>query len=196
MKKVAMGITAVMVLFFLIGCGTTSNIRPTSFTEMPNLASYETVVVLDFEDGVDISKIKPEKLTEYKELMKIAVKNFADRIAGEIRKTGAFENVLREGTKDKAVQVSGVITRYTEGNAALRLFIGLGAGSSYFDANVDIFDHESMHKIGAINVDKNSWALGGGLAAGQSVESFMKGAAKKIASELKKAKQGMAVAVK
>jgi hypothetical protein len=36
-----------------------------------------------------------------------------------------------------------------------------------------------------INVNKNSWVLGGGLAAGQTPESYMKEASKKIAQEVK-----------
>ena len=68
--------------------------------------------------------------------------------------------------------------------------IGLGAGSSYFDADVVFSDNPSGRRLGQISTDKNSWFLGGGLAAGQSVEGFMHGAAKKVAKELATAKFG------
>ena len=40
--------------------------------------------------------------------------------------------------------------------------------------------------LGQIDVDKNSWALGGAIAASQTVDQFMREAAEKIASELDK----------
>jgi hypothetical protein len=43
--------------------------------------------------------------------------------------------------------------------------------------------------LGTVSIDKNSWALGGAIASAQSVETFMQGAAKKIATELESAKQ-------
>ncbi len=82
------------------------------------------------------------------------------------------------------------ITRLKKGSAAARLLIGFGAGSSYFDATVRVRDGASGADYGTIMVDKNSWALGGGLASAQSVESFMEGAAKKVAGELQAAGLG------
>jgi hypothetical protein len=67
-----------------------------------------------------------------------------------------------------------------EGNAALRMFVGMGAGSSYFDANVRFSDSRGK-SLGMIRVDKNSWALGGGLAATQTVDTYMREGAKKTA---------------
>jgi hypothetical protein len=66
----------------------------------------------------------------------------------------------------------------------------MGAGSSYFDAILRCKDADSGQQIGEIVVDKNSWALGGGLAAGQTVQGFMEGAAKKAAAQLAEAKNG------
>ncbi len=87
--------------------------------------------------------------------------------------------------------IFGEIVRYVEGNAALRLMIGLGAGSSYFDANVKITNSDSNVLLGEIIVDKNSWVLGGGIASGQTIDSFMVEASEKIADEIKKAKNYM-----
>jgi hypothetical protein len=49
-------------------------------------------------------------------------------------------------------------------------------------ASVNFRDSKGS-SIGVIKVDKNSWPLGGGLAAGQNPEAFMNGAADKIAEE-------------
>ena len=143
-------------------------------------------------DDSSSNKMSAEKRTEYMEGMKITVRNFADLIAGEIRKTNAFEEVGREPAAGDSLRISGVITRYTPGNAALRFLIGLGAGSSYFDATVNLSDNTSGEQLGQVIVDKNSWGLGGGLAAGQTVEHFMQGAAEKIANDLKESKLGSA----
>jgi opacity protein-like surface antigen len=78
-----------------------------------------------------------------------------------------------------------VITKYEEGNSMLRLFIGMGAGSSFFEAEVYFRDSNGA-VIGKIKADKNSWALGGGVAAAQNPTMFMNGAADKIAEEAAK----------
>jgi opacity protein-like surface antigen len=78
--------------------------------------------------------------------------------------------------------IDGVITKYHEGNPMLRAFIGMGAGSAFFEADV-YFRNSEGNIIGKIKADKNSWALGGGLAAAQNPTMFMNGAAAKIAEE-------------
>lgn len=108
---------------------------------------------------------------------------FADRIAADLRKTGRFASVSRNARPDAATLViDGVVTKYVEGNAELRFWIGMGAGSALLEANVDFRDNKGS-PIGTIKVDKNSWALGGAIAAGQNPQLFMDGAADKIAAE-------------
>lgn len=110
---------------------------------------------------------------------------FAGIIAGEIMRSHSSANVIRTGTPDASTLViEGDITRYVEGNAALRLFIGMGAGSSYFDALVRVNDGGNGQNISTLKADKNSWGLGGSIAAGQTVETFMNAAAKKTAQEI------------
>jgi hypothetical protein len=77
-----------------------------------------------------------------------------------------------------------VITRFVEGNAALRLLVGMGAGSSYFDANIQVTDGGNNASVTSLHADKNSWGLGGGIAASQTVDTFMNEAAKKTAAEV------------
>ncbi len=93
--------------------------------------------------------------------------------------------VVRTGTPDSStLVVGGEITRFVEGNAALRFLVGMGAGSSYFDATVRATDGASGSSIATLSADKNSWGLGGSLAAGQTVYTFMDEAAKKTAKEV------------
>lgn len=170
------------------GCGTTSGLRSVDDSVNLDLSAYDRIVVLDFQDQTDKTSLKPDQREMYDERIGIATRTFADLLASEIRDTNAYAEVLREASAEPALAVTGAVTRYQEGKAAMRLFIGMGAGSSYFDADVLFTDNLSQEQLAAVQVDKNSWALGGGLAAGQTVENFMKGAAKEIAKELAAAK--------
>lgn len=161
------------------GCGTVGQIEGVVEDDGVeiDLSGYARVVVLDMGDG-----------TKEQDVPDFVRSNFADRIAAEIRRAGAFDYVSRELGGDKSLVISGEVTRYAEGNPALKLLFGFGAGSTYFDASVRFTDSQSDELLGELAVDKNSWVLGGGVAAGQTVEQFMKGAAEKIAKELTEAK--------
>ncbi len=167
-----------LTFFLLAACGSTSSIQDKEGKMThTDLSSYDNVVVLDFSDA-----------TKKNNLPAFAGKNFADRIAASIKEKGVFKAVSREPIADKSIIVSGTITKYNEGNGALRLLIGFGAGSSYFDADVNLTDSLTKQELGKIVVDKQSWALGGIAASTQTVEGFMDGATKKIATELAEAK--------
>lgn len=170
-----------LLLFMVLGlvaCGSTSEIKSTEGKALDlDLSSYENVVVLDFGDA-----------TKKSNLPDFAGKDFADRIAAKIREKQLFRQVSRVPLDEKSLIVSGEITKYKEGSSALRLLVGFGAGSSHFDANVNLRDSENDQKLGEIIVDKKSWALGGIMASTQTVDGFMNGAAKKIASEVADAK--------
>ena len=174
----------------LQGCGTTSGLKSADEATVLDFSGYDRVVVLDFADQTNKSGMKADKRVLYEAKTATATRIFAEMIAAEIRKTGAYAEVLREPSGQPAITVSGTIIVYKEGNAAARALIGLGAGSSYFDAEVLFSDLITSERLADVRVDKNSWALGGGLAAGQTVEHFMQGAAKKIARELAQAKSG------
>jgi hypothetical protein len=79
--------------------------------------------------------------------------------------------------------------RYEEGSTALRLWVGMGAGSSYFDARIELRGGPEENTLGNWQVDRNSWGLGGAFAATQTVEEFMKSAAEKVGKELAAAKK-------
>jgi hypothetical protein len=168
---------------FLGGCGTTSTLKPVAGADIRSIQKYSQVSVLDFgsKPGAK-TDATPEHLQELG-------RQFADKIALELENTKAFEKVTRAtAPQPGSLLVSGDITRCTEGSASLRLWIGMGAGSSYFDATVEFADADTAQKLGVVLVDKNSWALGGGIAGAQTVERFMQAAAKKVAAQVAKAK--------
>jgi predicted small secreted protein len=178
MKRFLYPFIVLALATMLVACGTTSGIKGEGGKTIDiNLSKYENVVVLDFADG-----------TEKSNLPEFAGRNFADRIAAAVRGKAIFKEVVRDSLDDKSIVISGEITRYAEGNAALKLLIGFGAGSTYFDAKVKIADSESNKQLGEIIVDKNSWVLGGGVASSQTVDYFMIEASEKIAEEIEKAK--------
>ncbi|HXJ40562.1 MAG TPA: DUF4410 domain-containing protein [Bryobacteraceae bacterium] len=159
-----------------------------------DLSGYDKVVVLDFTDGTDTSKLKPEQVHPHSTMMANNLHIFSDLIAQKISETKAYSEVAREPTPGKALVVSGKVTRLVEGNGTLRLLVGFGAGSSYFDAMVQLSDAESGNVIASASTDNNSWALGGGLAATQTVQSFMDLSATRIAARLRDGKKGPSAA--
>ena len=61
---------------------------------------------------------------------------------------------------------------------------------SSFDAIVELRDGATGAVLGSMKVDKNSWPLGGMIAATQTPRTFMDGAAKKVAEEVSKRRSG------
>jgi hypothetical protein len=111
---------------------------------------------------------------------------FADRIATELNKTHRFAGVSRNGKLGAdTLMISGVITKYEEGSRQKRLWVGMGFGKAVVEAKVEFRDGKGM-KLGEIRVDKNTWPLGGWIAAAQGPEDLIDGAAEKIAEEAAK----------
>src|SRR5687767_2984083 len=79
----------------LLGCGTTSEMKTADGQKPTSLEKYNAILVKDFEDKVS-AKVKADRQEEVREQVRRASRNFPDMIAAEIRKTRAFEKVLRE----------------------------------------------------------------------------------------------------
>ena len=167
---------------FLCSCGTTSNMKSTDLSaNIPDLSHYEQVIVNDFEDNVSKSRNDDLILKEGKK--------FADIIAASIRSKNSFKKVDRNiMSEESALLIDGKINKYEKGNAVMRTLIGFGAGSSKFNAIVNIKDNQTKKSLGRIDVSKMSWLLGGLAAGSQDVESHMDSAASKIADECTKSK--------
>lgn len=183
MKKQLTLLTIAACAVICTGCGTTSNLKTVEGADIRSIQKYSAVSVLDFGNQTgNKTDTSPEHVKEFG-------RQFADKVALELQNTKAFEKVTRTTTPQPgSLLVSGIITRCTEGSPGLRLWIGMGAGSSYFDATVEFADTDTTQKLGEILVDKNSWGLGGGAAAAQTIEHFMQEAAKKVAAQVAKAK--------
>ena len=172
----------VILTTLLCSCGTTSNMKSIdSSANIPDLSHYEQVIVNDFEDNVSKSRNDDLILKEGKK--------FADIIASSIRSKNSFKKVERNiASEEPALLIDGKINKYEKGNAAMRTLIGFGAGSSKFNAIVNIKDNQTKKSLGRIDVSKMSWLLGGIAAGSQDVESHMDSAASKIADECAKSK--------
>lgn len=161
----------------LASCGTTTALKSASGQEVASSArKFSKVTVQDF---AFTAKNKGNNNV-------VAPSLFAERIAASLRRSSGFKTVSRNAKPDAdTLVIGGVITRYTEGSPALRMIVGMGAGSSYFDATIEFKDSAGA-ELGKILADKNSWGLGGALAMAQTVDVFMDEAANKAATEARK----------
>jgi Domain of unknown function (DUF4410) len=174
MKHLLYSANLLLLSLVLASCGSVSSTVPTNSAAGTVAAvskTYSKVLVQDFAAGPDSGADAG------------VGSKFAGVIVAEILRTKPSTQILRQGKADASTLViGGEVTRFVEGNAALRLMIGMGAGSSYFDATIRISDGGNGAAINTLKADKNSWGLGGGLAASQTVDTFMSEAAKKTAT--------------
>ncbi len=172
-----------ILTIILSSCGSTSSIRNAQPSESRiSFSNYDYIVVNDFGDGTSKSSDDPHIISEGK--------RFADLIASAIKSKKSFDKVQRNvNSTDRAILIDGDITRYDEGNAVMRILIGLGAGSSHFNAKINIKDNETKELLGSMDANKMSWALGGTIAGSQDVKSHMNSVADSIACECVSAKK-------
>lgn len=186
-------IAAPLLATMLAACGTTSSLKPAEnqLTAI-DLTHYQELLVVDFADEAS-SKAKPEIQALVRSKVESAQKTFPELIATSVRSAGGFTDVTHGAAlarPDPAMLVMrGAITEWDDGNAALKMLVGFGAGGANFNARVELIDGGTGELLGSWIVDKNSWALGGVYAATQTAESFMPGAAKSIGEELSKRKK-------
>src|SRR6266702_2811501 len=117
----AFNFVAILGLMFLTGCGSTSGLKNAQGQAIASNRKFSKVTVQNFK----LSLAEPEQNAN------VAPTYFADRIASEIKKRGRYAVVGQNSKPDEnTLVIDGVITKYDEGNSMLRLFIGMGAGSS------------------------------------------------------------------
>jgi hypothetical protein len=155
----------------LASCGSVSDLQPTAEATGK---TYSRVIVKDFKYSGD-----PEQNGGPQ-----SSRNFADKIAAELKDEGSFSSVARSGSATKdALVISGDITKFTEGAASLRLWVGMGAGNAEFDSTVTFSDGASGKSLGTISAEKHSYSGGGAISASQTPDSLMQGAAESVASQ-------------
>ncbi|MEY2855558.1 MAG: hypothetical protein RL030_2690, partial [Pseudomonadota bacterium] len=169
-------------------CGTTSSLASNpKTTGNIDLTPYSRLLVTDFADEAT-DKAAPEDKPIVKTRVEAAGRSFPDLIASTVTAGGAFMYVSRAEAPPEpdasTLVMRGALTRWDDGDVALRLLVGFGAGNARLDARIQLLDGGTGAVLGTWIVDKNSWALGGLVAAAQTPETFMPGAAKSIGDEL------------
>ncbi len=176
MKTLVSTFLLLPALVLLNSCGSVSDLSQSNAQASAPAAGYTKVIVKDFSHSITDYKVRSK--------VEMAQKTLADNIASEITKTGKFSQVSRSGKPDAStLLIGGNIDKFNDGNAAMRLMVGFGAGSSEFDATAAFTDGKTGKSLGTIVADKSSWALGGGIAATQDAESFIPSVSKHIAKE-------------
>lgn len=188
MNAVRCGVISVLVSLvglMLSACGTTSSFQSSpSEQEFIDLTPFDSLLVEDFADDAT-RRAKPEHRPVLEPKVARARILFPDQIVSVVAEEGGFAAVGRNGPADHGTLIlRGAITQYDEGNATLRWVVGFNAGNVNFDATLQLVDGGSQAVLGTWIVDKNSWALGGGIAATQTPDEFMAEAARKIGVEL------------
>lgn len=191
-------LTAVAVV--LSGCGTAGKLQPacvptpslnvTDGTNLspsavaPDLSPFSKAVVMDFENKSSTPVIQAS-----------LGKTFADQVAEKLKEKNIFQTVSRapltteESKKGQVLILKGKITDYDDGNAALRMWIGFGAGRSHFYGTVHLWDSSKNQEIAAIHMKIGSWLLGGIVASTMGADELSNQAANHIADEILKHKQ-------
>ncbi len=164
----------------LSACGSVSRLEHSGGHDF---RAYRTIVIGTLGNKPAIA-IPDDKRLAYDTQVGIASSRFAKYLERELRAYRMDVDVVRGEPRPGALFVEGDITRYANGNAALRLFFGFGAGSSYFDAFVRFRDTDSGDVVGTVLVDKNSWPIASGVAAFQTGDAEVLGAAKRVAEEI------------
>ncbi|MFA5266215.1 MAG: DUF4410 domain-containing protein, partial [Opitutaceae bacterium] len=141
------------------GCGTVSGLTSSPGASIQSIQKYGRISVLAVSTKTE--NIPDETRQSLQERGQV----FADLLALKLLETKVFHEVTRvEKPRAGTLSISCEITRYTVGSSDLRFFVGLGAGSSYFDATVELRDTDTGQKIAEFQVDRNSWFLGGAYA--------------------------------
>ncbi len=168
----------------IIGCATP--LQMSLQGNEPLFRGHTTAVVMTFQDISDPVGNTDEQRKAYKDTLQAACKTIAEYITQELIQKKAYSTVLKDQPipPESTIIISGFIRKYDKGNAALRYFIGLGAGSSVFHATIEFKDSQSGKILGTISNNGTSWVGGGVIASGQSVEVLMQDAARHVATEL------------
>jgi hypothetical protein len=175
----------------LSACGSISSLTRESTGAPTRIADYTRVEVLDFTASDRHHYDDAKKQADFNADLAEAQRVFADKIAEQIRTSGAFAEVSRQPGDAPALRVTGNISRYDKGNIVARGLTGF-AGRTRFDAAVTVSDARTGRVLTTLKVDRNSWPLpiGASLSTLQTTNFFMNEAAKKIAEELSAKKNG------
>jgi hypothetical protein len=81
---------------------------------------------------------------------------FASVLAEEIQNVGKFSKVTTASESGRALRIEGDVTYLEEGNNALRIGIGMGAGSAHFNCTGRFVDNSTGKLLGTFEVERSS----------------------------------------
>jgi hypothetical protein len=182
---------SLLAIALVAACGSISNLTKETADSPARIADFTRVEVSDFTTSDHQRYENAGKQSEHAADLVEAQRVFADKIADEIRTTGAFQEVSRQPGDAPALRVTGDISRYDKGSIVARGLTGF-VGRTHFDATVTVADARSGRVLTTLKIDRNSWPLpiGASLSTLQTTNFFMNEAAKKIAEELAAKKRG------
>ena len=152
--------------------------------EKADLRRYRQVVVCDF--SVELQD-EDRSSQHVRRIVARTGAGFADKIARQLRKGQAFDEVRRHGPGGPDVLVvTGTLTQLDPGNAALRFLVGLGAGASGLEGVVEGRDGETGFLLGEVELDHSSYILGGVIGAEMDLESHLDAASYSVAKKVAK----------
>src|SRR5437899_195068 len=97
-EKACLGIfesaPSLILMLALVGCGTTSNFKPTAVESAMELSRFNKVVVEDFADEAS-QKAPPARREKKQKEMKRVIQDFADMLVWETGHRCVFEQVSR-----------------------------------------------------------------------------------------------------
>ena len=164
-------------MIFMSSCGRTTGLKV--YDQNYNGKRYSKVNVVDLVISPETQNIKNQRRAHN------AANAFSEIIAYELRNSGKFKEVKRNSSTDAdTLTIGGFINKYEDGSKYLRLLVGVfGIGASRFDAKIYCYEGESKRKIATIDIDRNSWYLGGPISFFQEPDDFVVGSAQKVAIE-------------
>ncbi len=174
----------------LTSCGSVSSLQtPSGSRSTPVAGNYDHLVVRPLRDASNPDSFAtwtPEEQREYRQSVKQCGESIASQVITEVSGHSKFKSVGSKPVKGRTLLVDGEITNFNNGVASLRLFVGMGAGSSHLEGTAFVRDASTGKEVGRIVIDKASWPLGGVIAMSQNADKFGQGAAEKIAEEVTK----------
>jgi hypothetical protein len=109
-------------------------------------APYQVAVVKGFGYKVDEPDARGAELS----------KEFATVLVEEIQNVGKFSKVTTAPQSGRALRIEGDVTYLAEGNSALRIGIGMGAGSAHFSCTGRFIDNSTGKLLGTFEVERSS----------------------------------------
>lgn len=123
-------------------CGVSTEYSESSKPSAP----YQAVVVGDFKYKVEDPTADGAKLSN----------EFPSVLSEEFQNGKRFQKITGKSYKGRALRVEGDVTLLAEGNSALRIGVGMGAGKSHFYTTARFIDNSTGKLLGTYTVERSS----------------------------------------